>query len=243
MLGVPGLLLERAVPGRASPDTPLTGPGKGLRIWEGTQQIPGSAGREVGVRVGLLFVVSLGLWVLDVQGVYIVFMCIGAAMLYGVLHDQVTARVCVEYFTVGHPPIFGTEDPTLLGLGWGILATWWVGLLLGIGLACAARFGSWPRREAQALLRRIIGLLLIMAAGALLAGIVGGVLAQAGAVFLVAPLAQAVPADRHAAFIAVLWAHAASYLVGFVGGLVVILWVWISRSREEAEASPNPHYT
>ena len=33
-------------------------------------------------------------------------LCILSAIFYGVLHDQVTARVCVEYFTIGHPPIF-----------------------------------------------------------------------------------------------------------------------------------------
>ena len=48
----------------------------------------------------------------------IVVLCIGMAITYGILHDQVTARVCVEYFTIGHEPIFGTDSPTLLGLGW-----------------------------------------------------------------------------------------------------------------------------
>ena len=53
----------------------------------------------------------------------IVGMSIIAAVLYGIAHDQITARICVEYFTIGHPPIFGTDDATLLGLGWGIFAT------------------------------------------------------------------------------------------------------------------------
>ena len=63
------------------------------------------------------------------HAVAIVVLCIGSAVIYGILHDQITARICVEYFTIGHPPIFPTESPTLLGIGWGILATWWVGLL------------------------------------------------------------------------------------------------------------------
>jgi len=49
----------------------------------------------------------------------IVFLCILAAVFYGILHDQITARICVEYFTIGHPIVFGTEDPTLLGIGGG----------------------------------------------------------------------------------------------------------------------------
>ena len=45
-------------------------------------------------------------------------------------------------FTIGHPPVFATDDPTLLGLGWGVIASWWVGLLLGIPLALVARAGG-----------------------------------------------------------------------------------------------------
>jgi hypothetical protein len=29
--------------------------------------------------------------------------------------------------------LFATESPPLLDLGWGIIATWWVGLLLSVG--------------------------------------------------------------------------------------------------------------
>ena len=67
----------------------------------------------------------------------IIGLCVLAAVLYGVAHDQVTARVCVEYFTIGHPRILATESPTVLGLAWGVIATWWVGLVLGAPLAFA----------------------------------------------------------------------------------------------------------
>jgi len=67
------------------------------------------------------------------QRLAIVGLCIAAAIGYGIGHDQITARVCVEYFTIGHPPIFSTDSPRLLGLGWGIMATGWVGLVLGLG--------------------------------------------------------------------------------------------------------------
>lgn len=53
------------------------------------------------------------------QSFGIVPMRVIAAGCYGIAHDQVTACVCVEYFTVGHPPVFSTDDPTLLGIGWG----------------------------------------------------------------------------------------------------------------------------
>jgi hypothetical protein len=35
----------------------------------------------------------------------IILACVAAAIIYGILHDQITARVCVEYFTVFHPPV------------------------------------------------------------------------------------------------------------------------------------------
>src|SRR5690242_9942149 len=117
------------------------------------------------------------------QSLVILFLSIFAAVAHGILLDQITARVCVEYFTVGHPPLFGTDDPTVLGLGWGILATWWVGLLLGGALVLAARTGPRPKRDARSLIRPIAILLGIVAVCALLAGLLGWILASLGAVF------------------------------------------------------------
>lgn len=160
----------------------------------------------------------------------IIPICIALAAVYGAAHNQVTARVCIEYFTIGHPAIFNTDDPTLLGLGWGVLATWWVGLLLGVGLAVAARAGSRPQRSLGSLVSPVAILLVAMAVSAAAAGIIGWMLASHGAVFLVGAIAANVPADKHAPFIADLWAHSASYLVGFLGGMVVMVRVWRSRS-------------
>lgn len=165
-------------------------------------------------------------------------MCVVAAVCYGIVHDQVTARVCVEYFTVGHPPVFATDDPTLLGIGWGVIATWWVGLLLGVPLAIVARAGSRPRRSVGSLVRPVAYLLAAMAVCALAAGVIGWMLASRGAVFFVGPIARAVPAERHVPFLADLWAHSASYLIGLVGGIGVIVLVWRSRGRTVAAEVP-----
>jgi hypothetical protein len=173
------------------------------------------------------------------QSLAIIVLCIALAVIYGIVHDQVTARVCVEYFTIGHPPVFDTDSPTLLGLGWGIIATWWAGLLLGIPLAIAARAGRRPRRDVRSLLQPILTLLLIMGVCALLAGIAGFVLGSIGAIVLVDHLAEKVPVDRHSRFLADGGAHLASYLVGFVGGIVVIERVWRSRRRPAAEVSTD----
>lgn len=171
------------------------------------------------------------------QALGIVLLCIVSAVIYGIAHDQVTARVCVEYFTIGHPPVLGTGDPTLLGLGWGIIATWWAGLLLGVPLAIVARAGSRPRRSVRSLLRPIACLMGVMAVCAFAAGVLGWLLARSGAVVLVGPIAGQVPPDRHVPFIADLWAHSASYLVGLGGGIVVMVLVWRSRGRASKEGN------
>src|SRR5687767_13481166 len=106
------------------------------------------------------------------QFLAIVLLCVLFAVGYGILHDQVTARVCVEYFTIYHPPAFDTENPTLLGLGWGIIATWWVGAIMGVPLGLAARVGSRNQRSALSLVRPLALLMGTAGACALVAGIV-----------------------------------------------------------------------
>ncbi|HXE53265.1 MAG TPA: hypothetical protein VN541_09635 [Tepidisphaeraceae bacterium] len=165
------------------------------------------------------------------QYILIVGLCIASAVFYGIVHDQITARICVEYFTIGHPPVFDTSDPTLLGLGWGVIATWWVGLILGIPLALSARFGRRPKRSAKSLVRPIGILLLVMGCCAALAGTIGFILAGKKLIFLVGPLASAVSPDKHVQFLVDLFAHNASYLVGFIGGIVLVITTWRSRAH------------
>lgn len=166
----------------------------------------------------------------------IIGLCILASVLYGIVHDQVTARVCVEYFTIGHPQILATESPTILALAWGVIATWWVGLVLGAPLAFAAIRGRQPRRTGRSLVQPIGVLLLCMLGVSLVAGLIGYALASNGIVVLVEPLSSRVPGDRHVAFIAVGWAHGASYVAGLVGGFVLIRSVW--KQRQAASTVP-----
>jgi hypothetical protein len=166
------------------------------------------------------------------QSISIIVLCILSCITYGIVHDQVTARICVEYFTIGHPPVFATASPTLLGIGWGIIASWWVGLILGLPLALAARAGRWPKRNAGSLVKPLACLLLACALGALLAGLIGHQLAASGKVWLMEPLASLVPKARHVAFLTDLWAHDASYLLGFLGGFVLAVVVFVSRVRQ-----------
>jgi hypothetical protein len=165
------------------------------------------------------------------ESLRIVALCIGAAIAYGILHDQVTARVSNEYFTIGHPRLFATDDPTPHALAWGVLATWWVGLLLGIPLAIAARGGTRPRLCARELARPVGVLLVALALCALLGAAIGHLGAQRGWFVLLGELHERVPAEKQVAFLTAGGAHGASYLAGFAGGVVLIARTWKRRAR------------
>jgi hypothetical protein len=171
------------------------------------------------------------------QFLAIIVLCVVASVAYGIAHDLVTAHVCVEYFTIGHPPVFDTTDPIELAIGWGIIATWWVGAGLGIPVGLAAQAGSRPRRTARSLVRPVVKLMAIAGICALLTGAAGYALARASILMLLGPISEAVPADRHTAFIADACAHLASYGVGFFGGLILSIQVW--RSRIATAVSPD----
>jgi hypothetical protein len=162
----------------------------------------------------------------------IVLVCIAAAVIYGIVHDQITVRICVEYFTVFHPPVFATQSPTLLAFGGGFIATWWVGAFLGVLLAVAARAGSRPKLSATTLLKPIGKLLAVMAGCAFVAGLIGFVLAKRDLIFPPAWVSYNLPPTVHARFMADWWAHNASYAVGFFGGIV--LGVMQYRRRRQA---------
>lgn len=145
-----------------------------------------------------------------------------AAVVYGIAHDQVTAHLCVEYFSIAHPPVFDTDSPLLLGLGWGIIATWWVGLPLGLGLAAAARLGSAPRLGLTELRSPIVKLMVASAIAALIAGAMGATLFVVGVIGVPGLWGAVIQPDRQAAFTADAWAHLVSYGFGILGGLFLI---------------------
>ena len=156
----------------------------------------------------------------------IVVGCVLAAVLYGIVHDQFTARICLEYFTVFHPPVFQTQSPTLLGFGWGVIATWWVGVLLGVPVAITSRIGSHQKLRLRDLTRPIAVLLIVMAGCAVISGIVGYIWGQ-----IPQEIATSLPANLHRRFEADLWAHSASYLCGFLGGISLCIVTYRERVR------------
>ena len=153
-----------------------------------------------------------------IEAAKIVAFATAAAIAYGLVHDQVTAHLCVEYFSLAHPPVFHTTSPFLLALGWGVIATWWVGLPLGLGLAAAqgARLGL------AELVRPVGWLMLATAAAAIISGATGAFLVATGRAPVPGGWGAILPPSKHVAFAADAYAHLASYGFGALGGFVVI---------------------
>jgi hypothetical protein len=148
------------------------------------------------------------------------------------LHNQITARVCIEYFTIGHPPLVPTNNPTLIAIAWGFTATWWLGLFIGIFIAIASRIGRWQPLTVRDLLRP--GAVLFITAGviALIAGITGYFAANYVSFNYFFPeYYDLIPEGKHARFFADLWAHTASYSVGEIGSIILCIWILVHRRR------------
>jgi hypothetical protein len=154
-----------------------------------------------------------------------------AAVLFGLVHDQVTVRVCLEYFTVAHETLIASTSPTLLGLLWGVVATWWAGALAGIVVSLAAREGPWPQLGWRHFVKPAAALACAMGLAALLAGIAGYLLTARGIVPIVSDYQDLIAPARHARFMADVWAHLASYAVGLLGGLAIAFQALQTRRR------------
>lgn len=164
----------------------------------------------------------------------VVLLCVLAAVLYGILHDLVTAHICVEYFTVAHPVVVASKDPLVMAVVWGVLATWWVGLILGVGLSAAANLGTRPKTLPSELIPPIERLLMQMALLALVMGVAGSVLAHLSDW----PLPPGIDSGKREAFYFDAFAHLGSYLGGFLGGSLLILRTWIARVAEPRHLMP-----
>jgi hypothetical protein len=119
----------------------------------------------------------------------------------------------------------------MLGICWGIAATFGVGALMGVVLALVCESEGLPPVPTPRLLRFILGLLAVMAISASLAGVVGFELSRRSIICMPAALAELVPPGRHHRFLAAWFVHGASYLVGIVGASLIVLRIWWARGQ------------
>lgn len=153
----------------------------------------------------------------------IVALAVLAAIAYGIVHDLVTAHVCVEYFSLAHPNVIGRDAPPVAyAVVWGVIATWWVGLPLGVLLAWVSRIGRYNKLAPRHLLRPIGWLLGVQFGLSMLAGVVGYRLCARDFFQLPGHLATLIDRSRHERFAFDLFAHNAAYAVGVLGGLVLV---------------------
>jgi hypothetical protein len=161
----------------------------------------------------------------------VIVLSVVAACGYGIIHDQITVRVCIEYFTVAHSPLFHTAAPTLLAVCWGVAASAGVGLALGAMLALVSQSDGQAPYPLSRLGKSILVLLGAMALSAFAAACIGYQLPEHGLVSIPAAFAEAIPEARHSRFMAVWFAHGASYLVGLGGGALLCFRIWRERGR------------
>lgn len=79
--------------------------------------------------------------------ILIIFISIGIAGIYGIIHDQITYSISDEYYTLFKFEQFGINDWGITNVRLkagviGFLATWWVGLFLGLIYAIISLFFS-----------------------------------------------------------------------------------------------------
>ena len=166
------------------------------------------------------------------QFVRIVLFSVLAAIIYGVLHDLVTAHLCLEYFTIAHPPLPIPQTSLVMALAWGVIATWWVGAILGTALGLAARIGSAPKIGLAQLKRPIIMVMAVSGVGAILAMGLGALLFQLDVISVGHVWEYRIPEDRHHVFMAAAWAHSASYLIAGIGGAFLVVRTALKRYQE-----------
>ena len=146
------------------------------------------------------------------------------AIIYGIAHDMITAHVDVSYFTIFHPHIISSNSPVAMALLWGVLATWWMGLIIGVALALTAQLGPKPPLSSK----RVIGMLTKATIGVY-------VVAMATLVYLISTGEgrtvefQPDPSDTSGRFYAVWITHNLSYMLS--AAVAVGLCVMILRKR------------
>ncbi len=154
---------------------------------------------------------------------------------YAILQDQVSARLCPEYFTVLHNPIPGVTDPTLLGVCWGFIGGWWGGVVLGYAVGLVATLGPRPQLTPRELVRPMGFLVGAVAVVTALTGLSVWRHAEMMGVMLDPGTAEFVPLKRHKALLTVACYHLVAYASAAIGGVVLCVWVAVER-RKRARA-------
>jgi hypothetical protein len=168
-------------------------------------------------------------------------MLLGVGLLsgYAAVQDQVSARLCPEYFTHFHNPIPGLSDPTLTGIAYGFLGAWWGGALFGYFAGITATVGKRPPLAVRQLL---LPMGLAVAAVAGVSAITGGAVALYADGLMVEVnqyAAGPVPAARRRWLLVVCCYHLAAYVSAVVASLTCCVWIARERARRARTGEPG----
>lgn len=163
----------------------------------------------------------------------ILLYCTVGMTVYAMIQDQVSVRLAPEYFTVAHPRIEGLTDPTLLGIAWGFLASWWGGMLMGISVGLTATLGSKDRLDFDEVFPGLVLVLLLTFLASILAGIGAYVNGELVKMSFGGNLGEAVPVELQTRFFAVACTHFATYSVAILGSIGLCIWI---SSRRKAKS-------
>jgi len=180
------------------------------------------------VVVAILFLFA---WWKPTPRLSILAMCVGGMIGYGLIQDQITARLSLEYFTLAHPRVFDSDEPTWHGLVWGFLGGWPGGLFLGLALAFTATLGHWPTFGPSQLRTPLLILFLCQGFSTALTGFVAWTNYDKIGIDFVGDWAKVIPGEHRRGFFTVACAHMATYSVATVGSVILCGWVaWKRRS-------------
>ena len=154
---------------------------------------------------------------------------------YAMLQDQISVRMCPEYFTIGHPPIKGITNPTLLGIVWGFLGGFPGGIVLGIALAMSMYLGKASSFPIQNLKWPLRILLAGTAFGTGISGLSSWYNAQVVNISIGAPWNGLIPLERQQRFFIVANAHLGTYLSAAILGIGICIFIIYQRNTRQYE--------
>lgn len=184
----------------------------------------------------------------------IISLGVSSACIYGIVNDQITARICFEYFSEGFhknnlrgSPIEKflkqyPRNPTVWALTWGIIASWVVGLVLGVAMAIFSRAGPWPKLPtvnlivpaAICILSIGVTVFIITALHCLFgAKIPANEIATRlrGYGYHIANYSPATHEQMGRNYLLCLYIHRWDYIIGIIYGLVLLIWPIYKRYR------------
>lgn len=171
--------------------------------------------------------------------------CVGVALLYGILNDQLTVSISREFFLFGKgvAEVLHTETPTETAVRWeavkvGMKATWSAGLIIGVILL----FANNPTKTLAPLpfarVYRLLPIMIILpAACAAILGIIGYL---GGLTWLNDYFALLIRDNlwRPYRFMAVYGMHLGGYIGGALAAITAA--ILIRRERRKAVTTPLP---